>query len=102
VHVRLHAEKSNVYKSILCATKVIDDFPRNELEDHRKAMLRLKPAFYSTEPDSSLNWISENPLNALFNAQASLDKGPLVTVDTASSSTNPHPQVRHDHLSSLW
>jgi hypothetical protein len=97
-------EKSNTYKSILCATKIIDDFPRNKSEEHRKAMLCLKPAFFSTEPESSLSWISDDPLSSLVNIQANPDEvpkakdEPLVIMDTASSSANPHPQVRNHHL----
>jgi hypothetical protein len=58
-------EKSPVYKSILCATKIINDFPRMESEPHRQAMLRLKPAFFSSEPSSSLEWINGNPSSFL-------------------------------------
>lgn len=54
-------EKSNIYKSILCATSIVNDFARIDSEGHRQAMLRLKPAFYSSEPALSLEWISENP-----------------------------------------
>jgi hypothetical protein len=90
-------EKSDVYKSILCATSINNDFARIELEGHRQAMLRLKPAFYSSEPESSLEWIGKNPSRIFANAKGLKGKRkehPAVS-GTASSSIIGPLQVRN-------
>lgn len=98
-------EKSDVYKSILCATRVVDEFPRHELEGHRQAMLRLKPAFFSNEPGVSLEWISSNPPISQVKAEVPSNevskgkrKGPPEVTGMASSSVVELPQVCNDHF----
>jgi hypothetical protein len=49
-------EMNNLYKSILGAVKVCDDYPRKDKKDYWDALVRLKPAFFANEP-SSLSWI---------------------------------------------
>lgn len=51
--------KNAVYKLLLAATKLGQDFPRNSNSEHRDAMIRLKPAFTAKESKSSLGWVNE-------------------------------------------
>jgi len=66
------AHKNHVYTSILEATKVIDDFPRNDIPEHRHAMLRLKPSF---KDKFSFGWVhgSSPPLSSASASVATKD-----------------------------
>jgi hypothetical protein len=52
-------EKSKLYQAMLGATKVSDDFARISHPGHLDALLRLKPAFHSFDPQASYNWLQE-------------------------------------------
>jgi hypothetical protein len=79
---------NNVYKSILGATKVIDDFPRNDLEEHRQALMRLKPAFFSKlDEKASLGWISDDldAANAVRSSHASASSTVMLSTSIPST-----------------
>jgi hypothetical protein len=46
---------NNLYKAILASDKLIDDFPRNQLENER-ALYRQKPGFYGDLGEVNGSW----------------------------------------------
>lgn len=64
-HGIVPAHKNDIYRSILEATKVINNFPRNDIPDHRCAMLQLKPGFSGNKDKFSFGWVhgSSPPLS---------------------------------------
>jgi hypothetical protein len=81
---------NNLYKSILGATKVYENFPRKDDDDHYKALLSLKPAFFKEEP--LFSWIDDkardvDPIIASARAGSSSEHDN----DTASHATTGEP-----------